>query len=406
MRIALATVGTTGDVRPFAILARRLAERGHEVLTISWPMHAGELSSPGVRFEPAGPNHDAAAMDAVAVAAAGRGPMEQVGILRDFHLADGARHHRQLSELLDGHDLVLIHAIHAVAHAVALDLGLRWASIAFDPTLLPTPSLPPPGMPNVGPLNRLLWRGLDRALDAAGAPLDPILAEAGSSRRRLPLFRARSESLHIVACSPSIARVPDRLPAGVTFSGAIADQSPPDPLPAAVDRFLARGDPPIVVSFGSMRGVSPDAIAETAGLLADAGQRVIVQDARHAAAAERAGILRIGSVDHRALLPRASLVIHHAGAGTTHAVGAAATPSVTVPQIGDQLYWADRLYRLGCAPKPLSLKHASPRRIADAALSVVRTREMHDAAVRLRDRMAGDDGLGTAIRLLEAAGRA
>jgi hypothetical protein len=28
MRIALATVGTTGDVRPFAILARALTERG------------------------------------------------------------------------------------------------------------------------------------------------------------------------------------------------------------------------------------------------------------------------------------------------------------------------------------------------------------------------------------------
>ena len=29
MRIALATVGTAGDVRPFAILARALEERGH-----------------------------------------------------------------------------------------------------------------------------------------------------------------------------------------------------------------------------------------------------------------------------------------------------------------------------------------------------------------------------------------
>ncbi len=34
MRIALATVGTTGDVRPFAVLARAHVERGHEVTTI------------------------------------------------------------------------------------------------------------------------------------------------------------------------------------------------------------------------------------------------------------------------------------------------------------------------------------------------------------------------------------
>ena len=34
MRIALATVGTTGDIRPFAILARELADRGHSVTAL------------------------------------------------------------------------------------------------------------------------------------------------------------------------------------------------------------------------------------------------------------------------------------------------------------------------------------------------------------------------------------
>jgi UDP:flavonoid glycosyltransferase YjiC (YdhE family) len=35
MRVALATVGTTGDVAPFALLARGLVERGHEVMEVS-----------------------------------------------------------------------------------------------------------------------------------------------------------------------------------------------------------------------------------------------------------------------------------------------------------------------------------------------------------------------------------
>ena len=38
MRIALATVGTGGDVRPFAALARELVDRGHTVTGITWPM--------------------------------------------------------------------------------------------------------------------------------------------------------------------------------------------------------------------------------------------------------------------------------------------------------------------------------------------------------------------------------
>lgn len=34
MRIALATVGTTGDVRRFAVLAGALVERGHAVTAV------------------------------------------------------------------------------------------------------------------------------------------------------------------------------------------------------------------------------------------------------------------------------------------------------------------------------------------------------------------------------------
>ena len=59
MRIALATAGTGGDVRPFAVLAAELAARGHEVTIISWPVHAEGLSLDGVRFVPAGPHRDA-----------------------------------------------------------------------------------------------------------------------------------------------------------------------------------------------------------------------------------------------------------------------------------------------------------------------------------------------------------
>ena len=96
MRIALATVGTIGDVVPFTTLARALVERGHEVTAVTWPVHAAALARRGVRVEVAGPHADPARIDEVAARAAGRGPMEQVAILRDFHLEDGAAHFRRL----------------------------------------------------------------------------------------------------------------------------------------------------------------------------------------------------------------------------------------------------------------------------------------------------------------------
>src|SRR5688500_7111929 len=184
MRIALATVGTTGDIAPFAILARTLVERRHDVTAITWPVHHSAFADSGARIEVAGTHADPARIASVAAEAATRGPMSQVAVLRDFHLADGGVHYRRLRELLAGHDLVLIHGIHALAHAAVLDVGARWASAVFDPVLLPTSTAPPPGMPSLGPLNRVAWSMLDRMLASTGRPLDDLLERAGSAQRR------------------------------------------------------------------------------------------------------------------------------------------------------------------------------------------------------------------------------
>ncbi|MEO6578066.1 MAG: glycosyltransferase [Candidatus Limnocylindria bacterium] len=399
MRIALATAGTTGDVRPFAILARALVDRGHEVTAVTWPVHAAALSSPGVRIETAGPHAELAEVDRLAAEAAGRGSMEQVALLRDFHLRDGAAHCRRLRELFTGHDLVVIHGVHALAHAAVLDAGLPWATLVFDPVLLPTPSLPPPGMPNLGPGNPLLWTMLDRALRRIGGPLDEVLEAAGSNQRGLPLFRARSERLHLVACSPSLMRLPDVLPPATRIVGAIVDPAPPATLPLAVETFLDAGPAPFVMAFGSMRGLDIAVQDAAAVILAEAGHHIIVQGDGE----DRPGILHVGELDHRALFPRVSGVVHHAGAGTSHAVARAGVPSLTVPQIGDQRYWADRLHRLGVAPRPLSLARITPARVARATVEMGAKSAMRTAAGALAARMSEEDGLAASVALLEEA---
>ena len=402
MKIALATVGTTGDVRPFAILARALAARGHSVTAVSWPVHRAALAQPGVRVEVAGPHADPARIDAVAADAAARGPMDQVAILREFHLADGEAHSRRLREILPGHDLVLLHGIHALAHAAVLDDGLRWATAVFDPVLLPTDSAPPPGMPSLGPANRLAWWLLDRSLARVGRPLDDVLARAGSAQRGLRLFRASSPLLNVVAASPSIARVPPDLPAGTVVTGAWIDRSAPSPLPAELEAFLTDGPPPVVVTFGSMRGIPPTVLRAGVDLLLDAGRRVIVQGAL-ADGSDSPSLLRLGAIDHRALFGRATVVVHHGGAGTTHAVVAAGVPSVVVPHVGDQRYWSDRLHRLGVAPRPVALRGVMAAGLAEPTLEVAADPAVRDAARALATRVATEDGVAATIALLERA---
>ena len=129
MRIALAAVGTTGDVRPFASLATALAGAGHEVSAISWELHRAVFATTGATFVPAGPATTADDVRRTAVAAAAvRSPLAQVGILRDFHLRDGAEHQQALREALRGHEVAVVHGIHALAVAAARDEGVRFAT--------------------------------------------------------------------------------------------------------------------------------------------------------------------------------------------------------------------------------------------------------------------------------------
>jgi sterol 3beta-glucosyltransferase len=399
VRLALATVGTIGDVAPFVILGRALQARGHDVTTVTWPIHRSAFADAGLRVATAGPHADGDRIRATAVQAASKGPLEQVAILREFHLVDGADHLRRLRDLLAGHDLVVVHGIHSLAHAAVLDVGARWASAAFDPVLLPTRSAAPPGMPNVGPLNALAWSLLNRALGRVGRPLDAVLTEAGSVHRGLPLFRARSSLLHLVACSPSIMAVPPDLPPGARVTGAWFDRSVPARLPADLEGFLSSGAPPIVITFGSMGGDASGDLDTAVELLAAGDQRVIVQGRT---AVNAPMVAAIGTVDHRALFPRASLVVHHGGAGTTHAACAAGVPSLVVPHVGDQRYWAHRLQRLGIAPAPLLRRDLHPERLAEEASDAVHNAAYRAAARQLAARIASEDGVGAALAAIEA----
>ncbi len=403
MRIALATVGTTGDVHPFVVLGRRLTDLGHDVTVVTWPVHRAAFAEVGLHVETAGPHDDIGRIAEVVQDAARRAAMDQVAVLRDFHLEDGEAHYRRLRELLPGNDLVLLHGIHSLAHAAVLDGGHRWASVVFDPLLLPTASAPPPGTPGLGPLNRVAWAYFDRSLRRVGRPLDAVLERAGSPARGLPLFRARAPLLHMLACSPALIVVPPDLPASTLVTGAWLDPSPIPSPPPEVAAFLAGGEAPIVITFGSMAKTNPAGFDALISRILFKGRRVIVQGPSEI---ESADLLGIGPIDHRALFPRAAVVVHHGGAGTTHTVCAAGVPSVVVPHVGDQRYWADRLRRLGVAPMPILRQKARAGDLADTAVTAAIDERIHVAARALAERMAREHGLETAVAALEAAAAA
>jgi UDP:flavonoid glycosyltransferase YjiC (YdhE family) len=89
-----------------------------------------------------------------------------------------------------------------------------------------------------------------------------------------------------------------------------------------------------------------------------AGCRAIIQTSskRYPADSVIDQVYFIGRHPHQPLFKHCVAIIHHGGAGTTHAATYSGCPSVVVPFMDEQLFWARQLQSLGLAGNPLPAK--------------------------------------------------
>jgi UDP:flavonoid glycosyltransferase YjiC (YdhE family) len=108
----------------------------------------------------------------------------------------------------------------------------------------------------------------------------------------------------------------------------------------------------------------------------------------------------VGHTEHSWLFPRTSLVMHHAGAGTTHTACRAGVPSVALPFGVDQPFWAGRLHAVGVAPQ-----YIRANKIAATTLAkMIDYAEQDDVRGRARElgaAMALEAGVTNAVRGIE-----
>ena len=406
MKLVITTVGTAGDVRPFVALARALRGAGYTVRACSYDLYRSDFEAEGIEFVPIGnPVTQAQIRDTADRVAQVHSAMKQVQVLQRFHLAGAQKQYEDCRAATRGFDLAICHTIHTLGQAASMDNGLPWVGVRFEPTLVPTAHAPPTMMPNLGQrLNPLLWRALERGFARVDAVLRDVLAEVGSRQRDLQMFRTVSPHLNLVACSPALAGAYPDLPPHFRFTGAWTLDEPLYTPTKELVEFLDGGDKPVVVTYGSMAGSDAGAVTLTLLALVSIGQRAVVQKGMARAGPWPAvkGVMFVGYLPHGYLFPRAACVVHHGGAGTTHTTCAAGVPSVVVPHVGDQFYWATCLQRLGVAPSPLPRRKLTPGRLAERIRACIASEEMASRAQALAGQMAVEDGLAEARKLIES----
>lgn len=173
--------------------------------------------------------------------------------------------------------------------------------------------------------------------------------------------------------------------------------------PQALLDFLAAGEAPIYVGFGSVVAENPAALTRTIfRALEKAGARGIVSEgwAHLGGEAPPPNVYVIGDCPHDWLFARCRAVCHHGGAGTTSAGLRAGLPTVIVPFFGDQFFWGRIVADAGAGPEPVPIRRLDADNLM-AAFDACRRPQVRERAAELGARLRATDGADLVMRSIE-----
>ena len=408
MKIAIVAWGTTGDVYPVLALADRLLKNEHHVRVCAPTIYKEKINEIGADFYQVGVDFDLKefqqTMDNLIPM---YDPMKPLLLIaKEGVIRRGEKWYNDCLDGIKGYDIVVCHSIDIPAQEAAIRRDIPWLTVTYCPGFIKTPENAPYPFPNWSKtFNAFIWKMVRLRLRYAVDPLfnQFITSVGGKPRSTVALDEMYSPHLNFIAASPVLCPLVD-LPTNHKYTG-IWHLEQLDYIPSSdLSEFLADGPAPIVITFGSMGGT--DSI-ETTKTLIDAikmiKQRAIIQAGWGLLGTSKddKDILCTEYVPHRWLFPKASCVVHHGGAGTTASVCLAKVPSVVVPHIGDQFYWGKRLYELGVSPKSLHRRNLNAKDLAKRIEHATKTASMKEKVETLGTQMALEDGLATAVNLLE-----
>ena len=413
MRVVLSTYGSRGDVEPLAALAVKLKELGTDAVVCAPPDDdfAALLERVGVQLVPAGQ----AVKEMIAEVTKKQGdkvgrrlPLEELQLRARRIVA--TQYDAVLSAIRPGDVVVgtgLMPAACGARSAADQGGGVRWVSVRFQPTTLPSSHhrpYPYPGrpLPEGETDNAVLWE-YDR--ETMKVVFGGVFNDHRVSVGLPPVEDVREyvfTSTPWLATDPVLAPWPQPSEIDVVQTGAwiLPDKRP---LPAALVQFLDAGEPPVYVGFGSM-GLQQN-LTEAGGMAIEAarrhGRRVVVAAgwAGLGLLDDGADTFAVGEINQQALFARCAAVIHHGGAGTTTTATKAGAPQVIVPQVVDQPYFAQRVTELG-----IGFAHDGPIPTVESlstALKTVLTPEVAERAAQVSGQIS-TEGTLVAARLLGA----
>ncbi|MBI5035196.1 MAG: glycosyltransferase family 1 protein [Chloroflexi bacterium] len=416
MKITVNTFGTRGDVQPYIALSLGLQRAGHTVRIVTHRIFESWVKQYGLDFYPLDIDPRQVLLNQ-AVSELGNNFIRinrwikenLTSTLRDLFEAT-------LDASRDA-DVVLNSGLSFAGWHVAEKLKIPALATYLWPVIpshhLPAASgkIPPRWLPFKGTVNYLSTKLSNQMFFAMMSPLinecrkEILGLRPLTARDYWSLDSAQSTTPLIYGFSPSAIPKPADWGAGQQIAGYwFLDTDNYQPETTLLD-FLANGPPPVYVGFGSMVDHEQQAINRLViDALRETDQRGILlgESGQLDSDALPDFILRVDAIPHDWLLPRVAAVVHHGGAGTTAAALRAGVPSVVVPWFADQFFWGWRVQELGAGTKSIPRNQLTTARLASAIQQAVGDENIRRKASQLGKQIRAEDGVGVAVRLIEA----
>lgn len=412
MLVTMLASGTRGDTQPYIALGLELKKKGYDVRIAASESYQTLVESYGFDYAPI--RGDVAKIIESGVVKEADNPFKFFSSLKNDDLMElmiGAQEDQH--KACEGADAIVYHPGSILGYFVAKEMGI--------PSILasPFPMVPTNEYPAIifydklrlGKLSNKLthlifqqgfWKMANTGFKNYWSQKFGALPDDFTNP--YPKQRTKNHPT-IVSLSPSVFPVPKDWPKNVYSYGYwfIEDQSNYVPS-EELQQFLADGDAPIYVGFGSVgdKKRATESTDMVLKALRETGKRAIINAGGGMEERDNTkDAFFIKSVPHEWLFPYMSAVVHHGGAGTTAAALRSGVPQVIIPFGNDQFAWGRRMNELGVGAKAIPRKELTADNLA-AAITFTQSIQVQEKAKQLGAQIKTEKGAKKAAELISS----
>jgi rhamnosyltransferase subunit B len=391
----LHTFGSLGDLHPFMALGLGLQARGHKASIGTSEPYRASVEKAGLGFYPIRPNFDP--HDPVLLAKIMDSKTGTQYVFKDLTLPHLRDTYADLMRTINDVDVLVSATLTLAVPMIAEKTGIPWISTvlapvsffsAHDPSVVNAPMSE--WISKRGPdFNRWFFNMGKRFTNSWAKPLYKFRKELGLPKGQSPFFEAQhSPQLALALFSKHFAAPQKDWPKNSHITGFLfydGEQS----LEQDLESFLQAGEPPVVFTLGSAAvHTAGDFYIQSLEAVKQLGCRVVLLVGR-----ENVGkfshlpknIFVSAYAPYSQLFPRASLVVHQGGIGTTAQVLKAGKPALVMPFAHDQFDNGLRVKRLGVG-LTIKKQNYKPVRVRELL-----ERLLNDNSIRTRAEVLGQN---------------